>query len=388
VNHVSCFEGTDGSATTMPTGGTAPYTYLWCTGETEQTATALPAGSHWVTITDVNGRETTCRITIEQPDELSCSIIDVIGSNEGEDNGEATVFSDGGTAPYTYLWNDSLGQTTATATGLASGNYEVVVTDANGCETQCEVTIEEIPDTNPTGCETAFARFEDSNTCFIDDGFNRWGWTNFFAAEGNYTMDLYSGAGQCNLSAGEKSGEVTVEYNNGSVSVSINLLSGFIMQEAQLYVGAERYPTRRNGTPTVAPGQYPQNSGALNNVITYEFDAVDVSGINNGIYIIVHAVTCKDQNSSGRVAQTTVIIPYPMTFKDELSLSITIPYATNLEVEMFDVNGRSVMTKKNMNVKVGMNDLKLNVSSIAPDMYFLVINTGKEKIVKKIISVK
>ncbi|MFS4494024.1 T9SS type A sorting domain-containing protein [Maribacter sp. 2308TA10-17] len=388
VNHVSCKDGTDGSATATPMGGTAPYTFLWCTGETGQTATALPAGGHWVTITDANGRETTCQITIEEPEELGCSITDIVNSNEGESNGEATVNPSGGTAPYTYLWNDALGQTTATATGLAPDNYEAVVTDANGCETLCTVKIEEIPDGGPTtGCETAFAYYETANTCFIDDGFNRWGWTNFFADEGDYLLDLYSGAGQCDLTKGEKSGNVKVDYNGGMVKVTIELLSGFVMTEAQLYVGGVKYPTKNNGQSTVAPGQYPSNSGALNDVSIYEFDPIDVSHINGGIYIIVHAVTCKKSNKTNIVTKTS-ITPYPMTFKNDLNLNVEIPYDARLKVEIFDVNGRRVLTKKNMDVKAGSNNIYINASGLSPDLYFLVLYTGKEKITKKLISVK
>ncbi|KGO79764.1 hypothetical protein Q763_13035, partial [Flavobacterium beibuense F44-8] len=59
----------------------------------------------------------------------------------GEANGTATVAVTGGTAPYTYLWND--GQTTATATGLAPGDYTVTVTDASGCSVVQDFTIGE-----------------------------------------------------------------------------------------------------------------------------------------------------------------------------------------------------------------------------------------------------
>lgn len=46
-------------------------------------------------------------------------------------DGTATASVTGGLAPYTYAW--SSGDTTATATGLLSGNYTVTVTDANNC---------------------------------------------------------------------------------------------------------------------------------------------------------------------------------------------------------------------------------------------------------------
>jgi gliding motility-associated-like protein len=39
----------------------------------------------------------------------------------------------GGLPPYTYLWNDPIGQLNSTATALCDGNYTVTITDANGC---------------------------------------------------------------------------------------------------------------------------------------------------------------------------------------------------------------------------------------------------------------
>ncbi len=51
----------------------------------------------------------------------------------GSSDGELTIVANDGQAPYTYLWDANAGnQTTATATGLASGSYCVQVTDALG----------------------------------------------------------------------------------------------------------------------------------------------------------------------------------------------------------------------------------------------------------------
>ncbi|TAL63426.1 MAG: PKD domain-containing protein [Bacteroidetes bacterium] len=50
-------------------------------------------------------------------------------------NGSATVNVTSGELPYTYLWNDIYAQTTAMATGLSAGTYNVVVTDGFGCPT-------------------------------------------------------------------------------------------------------------------------------------------------------------------------------------------------------------------------------------------------------------
>jgi len=57
---------------------------------------------------------------------------------DGSD-GSATITVSGGTTPYTYIWSN--GQTTATASNLAIGTYNVTATDASGCTTTQTVTV-------------------------------------------------------------------------------------------------------------------------------------------------------------------------------------------------------------------------------------------------------
>jgi hypothetical protein len=64
-------------------------------------------------------------------------------SCDGLNDGTATMTVSGGITPYTYLWSD--GQTTATATNLAAGTYDVTATDALG-GTQMEMVLIEAPD--------------------------------------------------------------------------------------------------------------------------------------------------------------------------------------------------------------------------------------------------
>jgi len=59
---------------------------------------------------------------------VSVTITDVICS--GDCDGQVVAAASGGTAPYTYLWDDPSAQTNATATGLCDGTYEVRSIDA------------------------------------------------------------------------------------------------------------------------------------------------------------------------------------------------------------------------------------------------------------------
>lgn len=70
--NVLCFGQNSGSATATPSGGTAPYAYLWDdpAGQTTATATNLIAGTYIVVITDANGCEATCSYTVIEPGQL------------------------------------------------------------------------------------------------------------------------------------------------------------------------------------------------------------------------------------------------------------------------------------------------------------------------------
>ncbi|PCH92534.1 MAG: hypothetical protein COB85_08045, partial [Bacteroidetes bacterium] len=126
------------------TGGVTPYTYLWDDplSQASMTATGLSAGTYNVIVTDSNGCSGTASVTISEPSNLNTSITSTTNVTCGGGcDGEATVGVSGGTTPYTYLWNDPTNQTTATATGLCVGSYEVTVTDADGTSSIESLTI-------------------------------------------------------------------------------------------------------------------------------------------------------------------------------------------------------------------------------------------------------
>ena len=140
---VSCNGGADGTATATVSGGTLPYDYSWSNGQTlsgdvsgTNTATALAQGNISITITDGKGCTATDNTTITEPAVLSASMgTPSMVSCNGGNNGSVTVSGSGGTAAtdYTYSWNTTPVQTTATASNLVAGNYTVTITDDNNC---------------------------------------------------------------------------------------------------------------------------------------------------------------------------------------------------------------------------------------------------------------
>ncbi|MFH1322165.1 MAG: gliding motility-associated C-terminal domain-containing protein [Bacteroidota bacterium] len=155
-----CAGGADGTATATPSSGTAPYTYLWDDpqSQTNSTATSLPAGTYGVTVTDAGGCIATGSATIGEPSAMVLTPGSV-DATCGNPDGEASVSVSGGAAPYSYQWSDPASQVTATATGLFSGSYTVIVTDDNGCQDSATANINDgsaatlsITDSSGTTC--------------------------------------------------------------------------------------------------------------------------------------------------------------------------------------------------------------------------------------------
>ncbi len=131
--NVSCFGGTNGSATTGISGGTPGYSYAWMpSGGNAATATGLTAAVYTVTITDANLCVTTQTFNITSPSAITAVATQTNVTCNGGTNGSASVAVSGGAPGYTYAWMPS-GGNAATETGLASGIYTVTITDANSC---------------------------------------------------------------------------------------------------------------------------------------------------------------------------------------------------------------------------------------------------------------
>ncbi len=142
TNDVTCNGGNDGSATVVPSGGVPPYSYSWsgpCAAPNNNAVAGLCAGNYIVTVTDALGCSSPINVVINETNVLSVTASANNLTCFGQNDGSATATPTGGTAPYTYLWSNSL--TTSTIVGLSTGNYSVTVTDANGCSATDNVTI-------------------------------------------------------------------------------------------------------------------------------------------------------------------------------------------------------------------------------------------------------
>ncbi len=160
----ACVGQTSGKIKIGASGGTGPYTYLWSNGATADSIVNVVAGNYLVTVTDAAACSFTKHFNLPpvsgwgfyaytQPSVSNCS-----------NNGYITTTINGGNAPFSFSWSN--GSTTQNLSGLASGYYDLTVTDAAGCQANASVNV-------PTGCYSLVSGniFNDlNNNCQLDTG--------------------------------------------------------------------------------------------------------------------------------------------------------------------------------------------------------------------------
>lgn len=126
-----CTSVCNGSVTAAPSGGTAPYTYLWSTTATTTSITGLCAGNYSLSLTDANNCVSTQTFALTDPALLTATFSVTNATCQNTCDGSIDLTPAGGTGAYTYNWSN--GSTTQDVSALCPGNYSVSITDNNGC---------------------------------------------------------------------------------------------------------------------------------------------------------------------------------------------------------------------------------------------------------------
>lgn len=135
VHNVSCYNGTDGSFTVSPTGGTTPYNYAVNGGSfsTSNVLGGLATGTYTIHIKDANGCTKDTVMTLTQPAIIVPSVAIKNSTCHTLANGTITVHATGGTPSYMYSVGSGTYSPSNIFSSLPGGTYTVNVKDANGC---------------------------------------------------------------------------------------------------------------------------------------------------------------------------------------------------------------------------------------------------------------
>lgn len=143
ITDATCFGYCDGEIAITGIGGVGNFDYDWQSGQKSAMIDNLCAGAYGVTVTDRNGCKTNTSIPLREPDEFIA-----IGNEDkgvtclGWSDGAGSVTTNG--SPISYQW--ITGQTTASVTNMAAGDFSVTVTNSDGCFDTTNVVISEPED--------------------------------------------------------------------------------------------------------------------------------------------------------------------------------------------------------------------------------------------------
>ncbi|WP_166435211.1 T9SS type A sorting domain-containing protein, partial [Christiangramia sabulilitoris] len=397
------FSGREGNPDDIVCNGTVIYTWTYtaCDGETTDTYT------YTYNVKDTTDPE------IQLP--------------EYED----TVCEDEVPASLTATWTDNCAddeEITAFAELVGedecSMTYRYYFEKADDCGNPASEEIFIVREIDLVGeCETIFGyASEDISRCFLEDDFNRWGWTNELTAEGSYDLTLYAGAGQCDRTKGAVAGTATIDYSGGEVTVTYQM-DGYTLSEAHVYIGCTPYPLK-NGSPTVAPGQYNFNPRFSENVQAYQVGPVDVSDLDE-VYVIVHGVACEiicqctpdvngeiqssfdgaqaecdesdesetasNGNGNGKnnkVAEAGNFKASPVPFNERLTIQYDFEYTSKkVDIQVYDLSGRLLRTYSDKKVTGGdTKELEIDFALKANQVYLIRMVTDREVLTKSVIS--
>ncbi len=147
IENVRCFGEATGSINLQVSGGLAPFNIVWDNGSTATSRSGLIAGDYTYTVTDGNMCQVMETITITEPTRLVIDNITTGNLSCFQDfSGTAEAVVSGGTAPYRYNWRingASISTSPVVLNGVAAGDYELIITDANNCTTSSNFTLTE-----------------------------------------------------------------------------------------------------------------------------------------------------------------------------------------------------------------------------------------------------
>lgn len=315
VTNTSCFGGNDGQMSVSSSGGNAPYTYTWSSGNSTNSGIAsLSSGSYSAIITDQNGCTASVSNTVSSPPPLSGSVANNTAVNcYGGNDGTATVSASGGTSPYSYSWSP-YGGSNATATGLSAGIYSVTIRDANNCISVLNLTISEPPQLTVTtsGSATTCGLANGTASAFVSGGVQPY--TYLWNPNGE------TGSTISNVAAGTFQVEITDAHScNTMASISLADLAGPQVQISNLNHVSCNGVRDASVSLTVSGGRMPisyQWSGSTVN-------APVISNLGSGN----HTVTITDANNCSSIIPFT--ITEPPALRAQSSTELTRCFGTN-----------------------------------------------------------
>lgn len=354
---VTCYGGSNGSATVSVTGGNTPYSYTWSPAvSTNSFASNLSAGSYTVYIQDNASCTATMVVNITQAPDFTISVNSNSVNCNGGANGTATVNVSGGTPAYSYTWQPT-GGNSYTATNLSSGSYTVNIMDANSCNTTATLNI-----VQPSALTV---NITSTNNC----GGNATATVNVSGGTAPYSYTWLPSGGNGQVATNLPPGNYTVYVNdnNGCSASSVFTVSSTNLSYTITTDSANCYGSATgSATVTVGGGVSPYTytwlpSGGNSNIAT---------NLSAGIY----SVQISDASACSITVTLSILQPSSITLNVTPNSSICINSNITLTAS---ANGGNGGYSYNWNPGSIINNGTLNVSPTSTSVYSVTATDGK-----------
>ena len=288
---VLCKGDSTGALDLTPTGGTAPYTFVWNTGSVNEDLSNVVAGSYTVDITDANLCTSTVTGIVSEPAAaLSGTTIVTSVLCSGGATGSIDLTVTGGTAPYTFLWSN--GAITEDLVNIDTGIYTVTIIDANNCIASSSGTVAALSGSTVVTNVFCFGGADGSVDLTVTGGTAPYTflWSNGATTEdltnlipGNYTVTI-TDANSCTSNSG------------GTVSEPAAALSGSTIVSNVLCFGGADGSADLTVTGGTSPYTFLWSNGATTE---------DLTNVLEGNYTVV----ITDSNDCSTIINVTITQP-------------------------------------------------------------------------------
>jgi len=364
TDSASCF-GSTGLATVYPIGGTPSYTYLWSSGELNQSASLL-AGMYTVLVSDTNNCTISDTLVIGQADSMVVNTSTTNATCFGLNNASISInITAGGQAPFSYSNDNGVTfQTVNTFFNLATGTYTMLIMDNNNC-------IASAWDSVSQPQELVFTIFSTDATCYgycdATATLNISGGTPFYTEDWGGLNQMALCEGLVNISVTDSNGciatnSVTI---NEPVPLIVNISqNGNILDAGAGFATYQWLDDNLNPINGATSQQFtPPTTGEYSVLVT---DANGCSATSFSIMFIADGIT----------ELNTILNIYPNPTKDKLNIQYQGFEISSLLI--LDVSGNIVFQKND--IKPNENNLQLSLNQLPKGMYILQL-ISEEKII-------
>jgi gliding motility-associated-like protein len=306
---VSCAGGMDGQINVQAQGGTGSYSYSLNGGiaQTSDIFSGLSSGNYIITVMDENNcTAISSEIVIANPSNLTANVnaSEQVLCHDSND-GQIVVTAQGGTGTLSYSINGGVSQLSNVFESLTSGQYSIVVIDANGCY----IEMPAVSIANPDGI-IADVQASAQVSCFNN-------------SDGQIIVNAAGGSGNLNYALNGGISQVSNMFENlssGSYTVMVNDENGCSVEVPSVVIANPESITLTADVNNQAScfasmdGQVTVN--ALGGTGSYSYyingGMAQTSNVFDGLSAGIYSIVVIDENGCESTIETEVISPQPI----------------------------------------------------------------------------